>query len=61
MISIFSHTNKSFGVNILGLKYQVKNKILLNTFPLGISNEFINKNSVISVRSGTLIIIFDAN
>ena len=61
MISIFSHTNKSFGVNILGLKYQVKNKILLNTFPLGISNEFINKNSIISVSSGTLIIIFDAN
>ena len=58
IISIFSHTNKSYGVYIKNLKYELKNATLTNIFPLGISNEFIGKKSFISVKSGTLIIIF---
>ena len=58
VISIFSHTNKSYGVYIKNLKYELDNVTLTNIFPLGISNEFIGKKSFISVKSGTLIIIF---
>ena len=58
VISIFSYTNKSYGVNITNLKYELKNAVLSNTFPLGISNEFINKKSFVSVTKGTLVIIF---
>lgn len=56
MISVFS-ADISEGVTISGLKYEVKNISLTNTFPLGISNEFIDKAAVISVRKGTLIIV----
>lgn len=55
-ISVFS-ADISEGVTISGLKYEVKNISLTNTFPLGISNEFIDKAAVISVRKGTLIIV----
>ena len=56
-ISVFSLTDSS-GVNISGLKYNVTDAELTNTFPLGVSNEFIEKPSYISVSEGTLLIIY---
>lgn len=57
-ISVFSHTEKSEGVYLRGLKYELTDAVLTNTFPLGVSNEFIGKKSSISVGSGTLSIVF---
>lgn len=57
-ISVFSLTDRSSGVNISGLKYNVTDAELTNTFPLGVSNEFIEKPSYISVSEGTLLIIY---
>lgn len=57
-ISIYSHTDKSFGVNLQGLKYELKDATLTNDFPIGVSNEFIGNNSFVSVKEGTLIIYF---
>ena len=57
-VSVFSYSQKSSGVCLRGLKYELDNAILTNTFPLGVSNEFIGKESSISVDIGTLLIVF---
>lgn len=58
IISVFSLSDKSKGVSIKGLKYPVRHGELTNDFPLGISNEFIGKEVTISVRKGTLGVLW---
>ena len=57
-VSVFSYSEKSEGVYLKGLKYELDNAVLLNTFPLGVSNEFIGKESVIAVNNGILLVVF---
>ncbi|MGN1294925.1 MAG: thiamine diphosphokinase [Bacilli bacterium] len=56
-ISIFS-PSISKGVTLNGLKYELKDYTLTSSFPLGVSNEFINKKATIEVKDGCLIIIY---
>lgn len=60
-ISVFSFNDISSGVCIDGLKFNLKNATLTNTYPIGVSNEFIGKESCISVKSGALIIVYPKN
>lgn len=48
-------------VTIKGMKYELENYILKNTFPLGIDNEFINEKSIIEVKQGKVLIIYYKN
>lgn len=57
-ISVFSYSEKSKGVFLKGLKYELDNATLTNTFPIGVSNEFTGNESVITVKSGTLLVVF---
>lgn len=57
-VSVFSHSEKSTGVYLRNLKYELNDATLTNSFPLGVSNEFIGKKSSISVKKGTLLISF---
>ena len=57
VISIFALDEKVYGVDIIGLKYILENSELSNSFPLGISNEFIGQKSSVSAKSGSLLII----
>ncbi len=61
MISVFSHSDISSGVTISGLKYEVKNCTLKNTYALGVSNEFVGRNSEISVSDGTLTVVYPSS
>ena len=57
-VSVFSCSTKAEGVTLCGLKYELNNAVLTNTFPVGVSNEFIDRESSISVSDGTLFIVF---
>lgn len=57
-VSVFSHSDRAEGVCIEGLKYELQEALLTNSFPLGVSNEFIGQKGKISVANGTLWIVF---
>jgi thiamine pyrophosphokinase len=58
LISVFSLTDKSIGVNLRGLKYPLADATVTNTFPIGVSNEFTGKESSVSVERGTLLVVY---
>jgi thiamine pyrophosphokinase len=58
IMSIFAHDTTVSGVTLTGLKYPLNDVELTNTFPLGVSNEFIGMETTVTVRNGTLIIIY---
>lgn len=57
-VSVFSFSEKSFGVNIKGLKYCLKDYTLESVKALGVSNSFIGKSASVSVEKGTLIVMW---
>lgn len=57
-VSVFSFSEKSTGVYLKGLKYELHNATLTSTFPIGVSNEFIGKESVVTVENGTMLVVF---
>lgn len=58
-ISVFSHSDECTGLSIKGLKYTLENATLKNSFPLGVSNEFIGCKSKITVNNGTALIVYN--
>lgn len=54
-LSLFSLCRESKGVNIAGMKYELTDAVITNDFPIGISNEFVGKEAVISVEDGQLV------
>ncbi len=60
-ISIFSYTDQAKGVTALGLRYPLENARLENSFPLGVSNEFLRDKAFIEVKEGILLIIISPN
>ncbi len=57
-ISVFSLSDKSRGVTIKNLKYTLENAVLNSFNPVGVSNEFIGKKAEISVKDGSLLIVY---
>ena len=56
-LSLFSLGEKASGVTIRNLKYEMQNGEITNSFPIGISNEFIGKRSSVTVEQGMLAVI----
>lgn len=54
-LSLFSLGKEAKGVTIQGMKYPLNNYTMTNDFPIGISNEFIGEEAVISVEEGELV------
>lgn len=55
-VSVFSYSERSVGVTLRNLKYELKDAVLTNSVPLGVSNEFVGRESSISVERGTLLV-----
>ncbi len=58
-VSVFSLSDESRGVTIKNLKFEVENFNLRNDVTLGVSNEFVGKESSVSVRDGILLVVYD--
>lgn len=56
-ISLFSFSDTCQGVSISGVKYPLRQAVLNNSFPLGVSNEFQESSACIEVEKGQLLII----
>ena len=59
ILSVFCLGADATGVNIDGLQYILKDGTLSPGFPLGISNHFIGSTARISVKHGSLLLIWD--
>ena len=60
-VSVFAISGIAEGVTVNNLLYELDNATLTPDFPLGVSNEFVNKNSLISVCDGKICVIWDCN
>lgn len=60
-VSVFSACDAASGVYLNGLKYTLNDVTLSNCIPLGTSNEFINTQATISVKKGTLFVIWNTD
>ena len=59
ILSVFCMGADAQGVSLTGLKYNLENASLTAGFPLGVSNHFTEKEARISVKSGSLLLIYN--
>ena len=57
-VSVFAHTDIAKGVNIGGLKYEMREGELTSAFPIGVSNEFDGRPASVEVADGALAVVF---
>lgn len=56
-VSIFAATDVCGGITTTGLKYALKEGSLINSFPLGVSNEWESELATIEVKEGILLLV----
>lgn len=56
-LSVFCLGDEAVGVFEKGLKYELNDAKLTKEYPVGVSNEFTGRESRVSVRKGTLLLI----
>jgi thiamine pyrophosphokinase len=60
-VSIFACGGAAKGVSLEGLQYPLHDHTLTDDYPLGVSNAFSGRPASISVRDGTLLIMWQAH
>ena len=60
-VSVFAWGGTAEGVTLSGLRYTLDNGTLTPDHPLGVSNEFTGETATLSVREGTLLILWERN
>ena len=59
-LSVFTMDAKAEGVTLKNVSFPVEQGTLTNSFPIGVSNEFLEGPAVISVENGTLLVMWQA-
>ena len=57
-VSVFSIGGKAAGLTLTGLKYPLYDATLTDDYPLGVSNEFTGVHASVTVRCGTLLVMW---
>lgn len=55
--SVFAHSAEVTGITYKGAYYPLDNHTITNSFPLGISNEFLDTEIEVTTKSGILIVV----
>lgn len=58
-VSVFCPDGEAKGVDLTGLLYPLRDAVLTSSFPLGVSNRFTGEAASVSVREGTLLVMWD--
>lgn len=58
-LSVFCNSGTAQGVTLNNLKYPLKDYTLTGSFPLGVSNQFLNAPAQVSVEEGSLLLIWE--
>ena len=58
-LSVFCNSGTAQGVTLANLKYPLEDYTLTGSFPLGVSNQFLDVPAQVSVREGSLLLIWE--
>lgn len=58
-VSVFCPDGEARGIDLEGLYYSLKNGTLKSGFPLGVSNHFTGEEASVSVKDGSLLIMWE--
>lgn len=58
-VSVFCFDGRADGVSLKGLKYELSDAVLTSDYPLGVSNRLDGGEAEISVKNGTLLVMYD--
>ena len=58
-LSVLSNSGRAEGVDLTGLKYPLNGYTLTGSFPLGVSNQFLGQEASVSVKQGSLLLIWE--
>ena len=61
ILSVFCLGPDAKEVTLAGLQYPLENGVLTSGFPLGVSNHFVGEKAEISVKNGSLFVLWDRN
>lgn len=58
-VSVFALGGTVNGVTLRNLKYEISDAELTDSFPIGVSNEFVGKEAEITVGKGVLLVVME--
>lgn len=58
-LSVLCNSGTAEGVTLAGLKFPLDRYTLTSDFPLGVSNEFLGENALVTVEKGSLLLLWE--